>query len=674
MSTRAEVLARRTYSRKKDDGAYESWTEIIDRVTRHQAWLWGRARRCSSPEDVFAGPSSDPIADAGRVLDGAACAELRELRRLMLARAALLAGRTLWLGGTPTARRRESSQFNCAYVEIETVFDAVDAFWLLLQGCGVGFKPVPGCLYGFTTYIPKLTIIPSTRGAPGGSERNVERYEPAARRWTIQVGDSAEAWAKSLGKLVAGKHYGCQELVMDFSEIRPAGSVIQGYGWACQGFAPFAEAYRSAFQILNQHAGKMLPFAAIHDLLNLTGTVLSNRRSAQIALCNYGDENWREFAAFKRDYYKPEVNRPWREQSNNSLDFHVRPARAELEEIFRLMLESGGSEPGFRNAAAARRRAPWARGTNPCGEILLPNRGFCNLSDVNVAHPEHRSWDDLMRTLWLIARANYRQTCVNLEDGILQRAWHENNENLRLCGVGLTGIVQRSGLTPDRLAILRSQAREGANSMADELEMPRPAAVTTVKPSGTVSKVMDCAEGMHRPLGRHIFNHVEFGALSSLPPKLAKAGYDVLESPTRPGSLLVRFPVAWEGIEFDRLPDGREGNLESAVSQLERYRKLLKHWCDHNVSSTISYAPEEVPAIIDWFEENWDDYVAVSFLFRADPQRRAKDLGYAYLPQEVVTREEYEAYVSRLGPVDLDGVDVDLLEEAECAAAGCPAR
>ncbi len=688
MSTRAAILARRTYSRLKDDGTYESWSETIDRTIRHQAWLWARARgqiqgNATNAETVFQDPTLDAVGDAGRILDDGACAELRELRSLMLDRAALLAGRTLWLGGTPTARRRESSQFNCAFLEVETVFDAVDAFWLLLQGCGVGYKPVPGCLFGFTTYVPKLTVIPSTRstgpseGSEGSSEcmqHNTEHYDAARKRWTIKIGDSAEAWAKSLGKLVAGKHYGCRELVLDFSEIRPVGSEIKGYGWLCQGFAPLANAYRKVFQVMNRHAGQMLPFAAIHDVLNLMGTVLSNRRSAQIVLCDYGDRNWREFAAFKRDYYRPEVNRPWREQSNNSLDFNTRPTPREIEEVFKLMVESGGSEPGFRNVAAARSRAPWSRGTNPCGEILLPNRGFCNLCEINVAHRRHENFDHLMRSLWIMARANYRQTCVNLEDGILQRAWHENNENLRLCGVSLTGIVQRDDLTPDTLHTMRAQARSGADSMADELEKTRAAAVTTIKPSGTMSKIMDCAEGMHRPPGKYVFNHVEFSQVSALPEKLTQAGYHVRPNPTRQGSVLVRFPLAWENVKFDQLSDGRAGNLEPAVKQLERYRTLLKHWCDHNVSCTVSYDPGEVPRLLEWFEKNWDEYVAVSFLFRANPDQRAEELGYAYLPQEVVTQEEYDAYVAQLGEIELDPADSDLTEEASCPTGSCPAR
>ena len=367
-------------------------------------------------------------------------------------------------------------------------------------------------------------------------------------------------------------------------------------------------------------------------------------------------------------------NRPWREQSNNTLEFHSTPARCQIEELFDLMIESGGSEPGFRNAVTAIRRAPWARGTNSCGEILLPNRGFCNLCEVNLAHPHHQDFDNLMRTLGLIARTNYRQTCVDLQDGILQRAWHENNENLRLCGVGLTGIVQRDDMTPDTLQIMRAQARHGAFSMADELGMTRPAAVTTIKPSGTLSKVMDCTEGMHRPVGKYLFNHIEFGQLSPLPQKLAQAGYEVFDHPTKPQAVLVRFPVAWDGVKFDSLKDGREANLEPAVHQLERYRRLLNHWSDHNVSCTISYDPDDVPGMIEWIERYWDQQVGVSFLLRANPSARAKELGYAYLPQEVVTQDEYTQYAATLKDVDLDSSDIDAPLQESCTLGACPTR
>jgi ribonucleoside-triphosphate reductase len=136
----------------------------------------------------------------------------------------------------------------------------------------------------------------------------------------------------------------------------------------------------------------------------------------------------------------------------------------------------------------------------------------------------------------------------------------------------------------------------------------------------------------------------------------------------------VTFPVAYEDVEFD-VVDGKEVNLEPAVAQLERYKLLMDNYVDHNCSITVSYDPEEVPAIVDWIYENWESYVGVSFLFRNDPTKTAKDLGYPYLPQEVVTKETYDEYVSTLKPVSLEGTNtLDMIDDGGCATGACPIR
>lgn len=657
-SLRAQVITRRTYNRPLDEDGkvFETWEQTVDRVIRHQRWLWERA--------------------LGRGLNDIEEAELAELRLLMLERKVLTSGRTLWLGGTDVAKRREASQFNCAFTYVESVYDVVDVLWLLLQGCGVGFRPVVGQLTGFVRPIPKLTIIRSQRtieefkNGNRGREHNIEHFDPETRRWYISVGDSAEAWAKSIGKLLAGK-YPADELVLDFSEIRPAGIRLRGYGWISSGDAAIARAYEAIFGILNRRAGCLLTRIDILDLINWLGTVLSSRRSAEIALVAYGEDEWEEFAVAKREYW---VDNPQRGQSNNSLLFLQKPSRAELERIFKMMLEAGGSEPGFINQAAATRRAPWFKGVNPCAEILLGNKAFCNLVEVDVGKFKGDS-AGLQRAVEIAARACYRQTCVDLRDGILQEAWHLNNAFLRLLGVGLTGIVRRPDLSAYDYAQLQRAAVAGGYSMADELGLPRPKNVTTVKPSGTLSKIMDTTEGVHKPLGKYIFNNIGFSRHDPLVGKCREAGYRVFDNPLDSDSVLVTFPVKWDGVEFDEV-DGKEVNLESAVSQLERYKMLMQNWCQQNVSCTVSYSPEEVPAIIDWLLENWDNYVGVSFLLRADPTKTAKDLGYLYLPQEVVTKEVYEQYVSQLKPLVLDD-DTNSFEELrdnECTGGACPIR
>lgn len=298
---------------------------------------------------------------------------------------------------------------------------------------------------------------------------------------------------------------------------------------------------------------------------------------------------------------------------------------------------------------------------------------------------------DIETIVRAVARANYRQTCVNLDDGILQRSWHELNEFLRLTGIGLTGVMQWEHQNDaKRFRALRDFAVTGVDSMADELHLPRTKNCTTIKPSGTLSKIMDCTEGVHKPLGKFIFNNVRFSRHDPLVPKLRAANYFVFNDPYAADSVLIRFPVKYEGVPFD-IVDGKEVNLESAVSQLNRYKMLMEEYVQHNCSVTVSYSVDEVPAILDWFMDNWDCYIGVSFLFRNDPSKTAADLGYPYLPQEVVDERTFETYVATLASFSIDdaaAADGDVADEGsgdgdgnfeietggDCALGSCPVK
>lgn len=651
-STRAEVITRRTYSRPTNEAGtqFESWEDTIARVIDHQAWLWERA--------------------VGRELNDKEYEELYDLQDLMLERKVLSSGRTLWLGGTPVAKTREASQFNCSFTNVETVYDVVDVLWLLLQGCGVGFKPIVGTLNGFSKPIKNIKVIRSTRTEKGGSEVNKETWDAETKTWTLQVGDSAEAWAKSIGKLMAGK-YPADTLVLDFSQLRPAGERLKGYGWISSGDAAISTAYVAIANILNGRADSLLTRMDILDIVNHLGTILSSRRSAEIALFDYDQPEWEEFAVAKKDWWL--YGNAHRTQSNNSLVFKKKPLRSDLEKIFDLMLEAGGSEPGFVNEVEALRRAPWFKGCNPCVEILLGNKSFCNLTETDLSKFKGNN-AGLHEAIRLAARANYRQTCVNLKDGILQESWHLNNYFMRLCGVGLTGIATRPDMGAYDYEYLKRTATGAAIGMADELGLPRPKNVTCIKPSGTLSKIMDTTEGVHKPLGKYIFNNVQFSKHDPVVEKLRAANYNVINHPIDDSGVLVTFPVAWEGIPFDKV-DGKDVNLESAITQLERYKLIQTSWNQQNTSVTISYDPSEVPDIIDWLLDNWDCYVGVSFIYRTDPTKTAKDLGYLYLPQEVVDERTYKDYVATLLPVDLNNTEsFDELVDAECATGACPVR
>lgn len=670
-STRAQVITRRTYNRplNSEGAVFETWAETVERVINHQRFLWARAKTHQNMQDV---PLHD-ITEASKdwiPLNDAEEAELQELKKLLVERKVAVAGRTLWLGGTDIARRREASMFNCSFTNVETVYDVVDVFWLLLQGCGVGFRPVSGSLTGFRKFIPNLEIVRSNNSSEKGIEENTETWDPTTQTWTIRVGDSAEAWAKSIGKMLAGK-YPAQKLVLDFSQIRKAGIRLKNYGWLSQGDVGISKAYKTVYDILNAKADSLLSEIDILDIVNLLGTVLSTRRSAQIAVLDDHSPVIYDFAEAKYGIW--ENGKSHRAQSNNSIIFWKKPTYAELTNWFQMINKGGNGEPGLINGQQLRARAPWAVGMNPCAEILLPNKGFCNLVSIDVLKFKGDNLG-LLRAAKIIARANYRQTIVDFRDGLLQESWHLNNEHLRLCGVSLMGVAGRGDMKAYDYRRLERVITSAAYSMAKELDLPYPKNITTVKPEGTQSKCYDSLEGMHKPLGKYILNNVAFSKYDPLVEKLKAANYNVFNHPYDDSAVLATFPVKNEGVEFD-VVDGKEVNLDSAVKQLEVYKMLMDNYCQQNVSCTISYSPDETEDIVDWLYQNWDSYVAVSFLFRNDPSKTAKDLGYPYLPQEVTTRENYEEYVRQLLPVNVEESNsFDEILDQDCATGACPVR
>jgi ribonucleoside-triphosphate reductase (formate) len=286
-----------------------------------------------------------------------------------------------------------------------------------------------------------------------------------------------------------------------------------------------------------------------------------------------------------------------------------------------------------------------------------------------------RNFHALMRAMYIMGRANYRQTCVDLRDNILSPEWHQTNEALRLCGMSLTGIAQAPWLTDYQIRQMRNAAINGCYSMADELGLPRPKLVTTIKPEGTGSKIMDVTEGVHDPLGQFIFNWVNFSKVDPIVNLCHRAGYKVIDHPTDEKACLVCFPVDYSGCEFENV-DGRNVSRKSAVEQLERYRRWNTLWTDHNTSITISWDIEEVDEIVDWLYKYWDDYVAVSWCRRTNPLMKPEDLGYKYLPQEVVTEERFKGYTAELSPVDWSSLHpgVHDLDMAGCENGVCPTR
>jgi len=664
-SFRSQFVFKRTYNRplNQEGTQFETFEQTLDRVIAHQRWLW------ESAKGKNVGDSSAPLTKKEEE-------ELSELRSIMQRREAFLSGRTLWLGGTDVGKQYHATNFNCSFLQVKTVHDVVDGFHSLLLGVGVGFEPVTGVLNGFAKPV-EIEVVRSTR-IERGNDNNQEKFYKVDNKkyWRLIIGDSGIAWAKAAGKLLAMKKQ-VDVVVLDFSEIRPGGKPLRGFGWISSGDEQISESFKKIAEILSAKNGQLLSRIDILDVMNWLGTALSSRRSAEIALVPAEDPEAGEFSLAKKDYWK--TGNVQRAQSNNSLIFYHKPSINEIEELFKKMLEAGGSEPGFINGTTARKKAPWFRGVNPCSEILLGDKNHCNLITIDLGKFNGRE-KELERVFYILGRANYRQTCVNLKDGVLQESWHELNEFLRLTGVGCAGIVKwEYHKNPEMISNIKEFAKVGVNSMADELNLPRSKAVTCVKPDGTLGKIMDTTEGIHKPLSKFIFNNIIISKASPLLQKAIEAGYKHFDHPFDATSAIVVLPVCFEDVEFDKVEvNGKilEVNLESAVEQLDRYKLWMNNYADHNVSITVSYSPEEIPSIVDWLSVNWEYFVGVSFLLRADPTKTAEDLGYAYLPQQPVTMEEYYAYVSKLKEVNLDEVFINSLEELEsdCAGGVCPIR
>lgn len=673
-STRAQIITRRTYCRPKNEEGtiFESWSEVIERVISHQRWLWERALTHKTMPEMPLRDITEGL-NEWQYLDSDQEDELDQLRELMLERKVAPAGRTLWLGGTEIGKRVELSQFNCCFVSVRTVYDVVDFFWGLLNGAGVTGLTEVGTLTGFKQKIPELEIIRTTRGPNDkGPEDNSESWNPVSQTWVIKVGDSAKAWAKSIGKLIAG-NYPAKKLILDFSQIRGAGARLRNYGWLSQSDVGLSKAYAEIFKILNAKADCLLTEIDIGDIINLLGTVLSTRRAAEALLMHKNNPRWKEFARLKQGMWDEGSGKEHRAQSNNSILFFEKPKKKELAELFEMLNLGGNGEPGIVNAKHMLDRAPWAKGLNPCFEILLADGNTCNLVTIDLGKFKGDN-AGLLRASRLIARANYRQTVVDLRDGILQEKWHLNNEHLHLCGVSLMGVAMRPDMQPYDFKRLERFITHSAYGMAEELGTPYPKNVTALKPEGTISKCYDSSEGVHTPLGKYIFNNVAFSMYDPLVQILAECNYKTMVHPYDPTAILVTLPVKYDDVEFE-IVDGKPVNLETAVHQLERYKMLMQHYCHQNTSCTISYSIDETKEIIDWLHANWDEYVAVSFLFRNDPTKTAADLGYPYLPQEVVTKEVYEEYVSKLVEFDLDQYNSheELLEEG-CSNGVCPIK
>lgn len=689
----------RTYSRFDHiKGRREHWKETCARVVNYSMSL-------------YEGP-----ADTAE-LRAEAEALFHEMFNLRL----FTAGRTMWIGGTDAARKFPLSNFNCSFTVVDSYRAFVDAFYLMMLGTGVGFRVLPRDVTQLSP-IKTNVVVAHKPYHPKAQEARVDNttvYEDSGGVYII-VGDSKEGWVDALSiyfdVLTSDKQI--ESIMINYDNVRQQGEILKTFGGRASGHTALRDMFKQIHKVVCRGTNQLSTVQAM-DIMNIIGSCVvvgGVRRSSEITLFDIGDKEvmdakvdlWSDPA--KADFY-------YRGMSNNSIYFTSKPTKAQLEDIFKRVLNNG--EPGFINATAAARRRPNYAGTNPCAEILLADNGVCNLSEVNVAgfvgHDASKrpyiDFNKLADAVKLATRVGLRMTNVELE----LPHWDAVQKRDRLTGVSLTGYVEAmdavgvdssepnsfvpiitedgsyySLLLGDFLRTLNITANEEANLYAKEMRIPAPLLVSTIKPSGTISQLPTVSSGGHSSYAPFYVRRVRISSFDPLAKTMLAVGYPVYPEATtmRPEEFVKlsnfeRMKVldsaqTWV-IEFPiKTSAKRSANSESAVEQLNRYFTLQEYWTDHNTSITITFSPEEVDEIIEMILENWDNYIGVSFL----PKNTT---AYPLLPYEEITEEEFAKRRNQVEHITWENIVAELVQreskqteedefDPDCAGGACPVR
>ena len=496
--------------------------------------------------------------------------------------------------------------------------------FILLCGTGVGFSVE-------SKYINKLPEVPEKLYESGG---------------TISVHDSKEGWAKSLRLLIAHLYAG-EIPKWDVSTIRPAGARLKTFGGRASGPEPLVELFKFTVNTFKHAQGRKLNSLECHDLMCKIGEVVvvgGVRRSAMISLSDLDDERIRHAKAG-----------PWwdtaphRALANNSAVYNETPTVGKFMEEWLSLYNSHSGERGIFNREAAKKtvekygnRDPnFEWGTNPCSEIILRPYQFCNLSEVVVRHDDTK--ETLLRKVRLAAILGTIQATFT-KFPYLRKVWQRNTEEERLLGVSLTGIYDNPLLTTqgpelnELLAELRLAAREANEQFAAILGIPKSAAITCVKPSGTVSQLVDSASGIHPRHAKYYIRRVRGDKKDPLSQFLVSQGVpaeDCVYKPTQ--TTVFSFPI--------KAPDGITRDEVTPISHLALWLTYQRHWCEHKPSVTISVEEKDWPSVGAWTWDHFDEISGVSYLpFDGGTYRQA--------PYETCTKEEYEALKAKMPKIN----------------------
>ena len=617
-----EYIAASRYARFQDDkGRRENWGETVDRYVEY----------------IF---SRTPAIAANSALKKELFSAIKNLELMPSMRAVMTAGKS--------ADRDNTCVYNCSYLPVDDPKSFDEAMFILLCGTGVGFSVE-------SRYVNNLPEVP---------EKMFDSEH------TIAVHDSKEGWAKALRLLLA--HLWAGEIPKwDVSNIRPAGARLKTFGGRASGPQPLVDLFEFTVAIFKNAKGRRLHSLECHDLMCKIGEVVvvgGVRRSAMISLSDLDDERIRHAKA--GPWWE---TAPHRALANNSAVYSETPTVGKFMEEWLSLYNSHSGERGIFNREAARKtvekyghRDPnFEFGTNPCSEIVLRPYQFCNLSEVVVRHDDNK--ETLLRKVRLASILGTIQSTFT-KFPYLRKVWQRNTEEERLLGVSLTGIYDNPLLTTqgeklnDLLTELREEARRANEEYAGLLGIPKSAAITCVKPSGTVSQLVDSASGIHPRHSKFYIRRVRGDKKDPLTQFLITQGVPSEACVYKPDQTVVfSFP--------QKAPAGITRSDVSSISHLSLWLTYQRYWCEHKPSVTISVEEKDWPSVGAWTWENFSEISGVSFL--------PYDGGsYRQAPYEECTEEEYNNLKANIPVVDWSQLreNTDNVEGAQmlaCTAGSC---
>ena len=577
-----------------------------------------------------------------------------ELEEAVLSQKIMPSMRCLMTAGE-ALKRENIAGYNCSYVAVDRPQAFDEILYVLMNGTGVGFSVE-------RQYVVKLPDVAE------------EFFESDT---TITVSDSKLGWAKALKELIGMLYIG-QIPRWDLSKVRPAGAPLKTFGGRASGPEPLENLFNFAVNIFKNAKGRKLSSVECHDVVCKIAEIVvvgGVRRSALISLSNLSDDRMR--AAKSGQWWNTE---PQRALANNSACYTEKPDIGVFMDEWKSLYDSKSGERGIFNRQSAvkmaekngrRNTEDYDFGTNPCSEIILRNREFCNLSEVVVRATDTK--ESLLEKVRLATILGTMQsTLVNFK--YVSSSWKKNCEEERLLGVSLTGIMDNELLNgkglpqalPCILEDLRNEAIKTNAEFAKKIGINQSVAVTCVKPSGTVSQLVDAASGIHARHNPFYVRTVRGDKKDPLTKMMTEAGFPVEDDVMNPSHTAVfSFPMKVDKSAVFRTDMG-------AIQQLELWLIYQKHWCEHKPSVTISVKEDEWLEVGAWVYKHFDYMSGVSFLpfsdhtYKQAPYQDIDESGYSILldkmPKEVdwTKLSEYEKTDMTIGA-----------QELACAAGFC---